>query len=283
MNVVSVPSAVHTDYFKWQLEFLWYGHQKQYGESAKNKLFAVVAKRNTAKDDIIETLQWDTTAPCQMVDSFFDQFKNDSRVDGNNAIHQPLNIALAALAAVNKFSDDTILEVMDCDLVHFRPHPNIEVKDGELIVWTSCENWFLKSLSTHKYMMDIYTKGNTKHYIGGFVPIIGTVKTFKQILPDWIDILIHMNTLKHTREVMWWNCMYAFNAACERQQINMIDKKLCYVPAIDPILDTNYIAHYSCDNRFHKYSYPNISTTKFLQNEFYSLAHEWLNHKKLAR
>lgn len=283
LNIVSVPSAVHTDYFKWQLEFLWYGHQKQYGDKAKDKLFAVIAKRNHPQDEICETLKWETSAPHVMVDSFFDHFKEDKRVVGSNAIHQPINIPLAALAACNHFDDDVVLEVMDCDLVHFKPHPDIEVKDDSFIVWTSCENWFLKSLSDHKYMMDIYTGGKTDYYLGGFVPIVGKVRTFKKILPDWFDILLHMNTLQHTKEVMWWNCMYAFNAACERQKVTMIDGQLCYVPAIDPIKPTNYIAHYSCDSRFHKYSFPNINTGKFLQNEFYGLAHEWLNSKHLAR
>ena len=283
MNIITVPSAVHTDYFKWQLDFLWYGHKKQYGGEAKNKLFAVIAKRNHPGDEICNELQWETDAPHIMVDSFFDHFKEDKRVNGANAVHQPINIPLAALAATQNFPDDAVLEVMDCDLVHFKPHPDVTVEDGKFIVWTSCENWFLKSLSDNRYMMDVYTGGSNKYYIGGFVPIIGTVKTFKQVLPDWIDILIHMNTLQHTKEVMWWNCMYAFNAACERQKIHMEDREFCYVPAIDPIKESNYVAHYSCDSRFHKYSYPNINTGKFLQNQFYSLAHEWLNARHLAR
>lgn len=283
MNIVSVPSAVHTDYFKWQLEFLWYGHKKLYGDAAKDKLFAVIAKRNHPNDSVQETLQWDIDAPHLMVDAYFDHFKGESRIDGKNAIHQPINIPLAVLSATKKFSDDTVLEIMDCDFVHFRPHPDVLIQDGQLIVWTSCENWFLKSLSTNRYMMDIYTGGKMEYYIGGFVPVLGTVRTFKKILPDWLDILIHMNTLKHTREVMWWNCMYAFNAACERQKISMEDRGYGYTPAVDALQDTHYVAHYSCDNRFHKYSYPNINTSNFLQNEFYNLAHEWLNSKKLAR
>lgn len=280
MRLVTVPSAVHNDYFKWQLDLLWYGHKKAYGEQAKEKLFACVAKRNWPNEPVNETCQWETDAPVHMVDVFFDHFKNDKRVDGWNGLHQPLNIPLAVKAATENLPDDVLLEVLDCDLVHFRPHQDIEIDHDEMLVCDIYEKWHLESKGKYKSVMDIYTGGDANYYNGGFVPLIASVKTFKKILPDWISILHHFNTLKYTTNVLWWGGMYAMNAACERNKVKMTGKNLCYIPHVNEFSEEQHIAHYCCDHLFNKRQFPNIDQSTFKDNQFYKLVSEWIGQRK---
>lgn len=279
MKVVTVPIAAHTPYFEWQLDLLWYGHRKAYGEDAKNRLLACVAKRNTPDEPVVETCHWNTTAPILMFDVFFDHFKGDKRVNGNSVLQQPLNTPLAVQAACNVLSDETLIEVLDCDLVHFKPQPYFELAHDKMLVCDLYETWHLKSKGKYKSLMDIYTNGQSQYYNGGFVPMVASVKTFKKLLPDWFSIQHHFNSLKYTDNVLWWAAMYALNAACERNHVEMIGRDCCYIPPANQFSNSQYITHYCCDDRFNKRKFPNVDRSKFLDNPFYSLVSEWLESR----
>ena len=70
--MITVPVAVHKDFFKWQLSLFWHNQKLIYNERAKDKTCAIIIKRNHPEDKKIETLEWDTDIPHMMCESFFD-------------------------------------------------------------------------------------------------------------------------------------------------------------------------------------------------------------------
>lgn len=269
--MISIPVAVHQPSFKWQLDLFWYNHQQTYGSLAAEKAMAIVIKRNDPSTPKIEKLQWDLTIPHRMCESFFDYYNDDTPL---NAV--PLNIQVGLLQIINMFDDDQIIEVLDCDMAHIRHHPFLTIRDDQLIVDDIYEAWHLKSLSTHKSVIDIYFENGGRFYNGGFVPIIGKVRTFKKILPEWIAI--HKDIAKkYTGSINWWAGMYALQAACEKKKVRMLAEDWCYIPSVNTIKDSHYIVHYSCSQNFDKKKYPNIDTSRFEKNLFFDRLRSWPN------
>lgn len=276
--MISVPVAVHIDLFKWQLDLFWFSHKEMYGANAKDKIHAVIIKRDEATDDKHETLEWDTDVPHSMCEAFYDV---DSSIDPTNGLAKPLNIQLGLLQIINTFDDEQVIEVLDCDMFHMRPHPDIFIRDNELIVFDLYEPWHLKSLSTNKNVIDIYFENGGRFYNGGFVPIIGKVKTFKRILPEWIAVHKHILQRKLDHRLKWWGGMYALQAACEKKKVRMRAEEYCYVPNINQMQESHYICHYSCDQRFDKKKYPDIDVSTFENNIFYQRLLDWPNFLKV--
>jgi hypothetical protein len=180
------------------------------------------------------------------------------------------------LQVLHTFDDEQTIELLDCDLFHFKPHPEISVQDDELYVSDIYERWHLKSLSDHRNVIEKYFENGGDYYNGGFVPIIGKVRTFKKIIGDWITI--HWDILKcdWSENIKWWAGMYALQAACEKARVKMIAKDYCYIPGVYDLSPDHYIAHYCCDGqRFNKKAFPNIEIKTFEDNEFYRRLLKW--------
>ena len=105
--MISVPVAVHSGLFKWQLDLFWHNHKLTYGESAIDKALAIVVKRNKPHENKIETLKWDIDIPHVMCESFFDYL-----TPAPNEKNVPLNIQTGLKQIIDRFSDDQIIEVM---------------------------------------------------------------------------------------------------------------------------------------------------------------------------
>lgn len=270
--MISIPIAVHTKKFKWQLDFFWYNHKTTYGDLAKNKALAVIIKRNHPNDEKIEKLEWDIDIPHVMCESFFDYISPS--LSWKNV---PLNIQVGLKQIIDRFNDDEVIEILDCDMCHIRHHPFINAKDNCLIVDDIYEPWHLKSLSKNRHVIDIYFENGGRFYNGGFVPIIGKVKTFKKILPEWIAV--HLDISKRYNNIddriNWWAGMFALQAACEKNKIRMIAEDLCYVPNINSLKDNHYITHYSCAKNFDKKKYPDIDIAQFEHNLFFDRLRSW--------
>ena len=271
--MISIPVAVHKDFFKWQLNLFWHNQKKIYKNDCMDKTFAVIIKRNHPQETKVEAMNWDMDVPHMMCESFFDYISPEL-----NPKNVPLNIQVGLKQVINKFEDDQILEVLDCDMVHIKTHPEINIKDDQLIVNDLYESWHLHSLSKNKHVVDIYFKNEGQFYNGGFVPIIGNVKTFKKILPEWIDVHIDISKrfLGKSDSIHWWAGMFALQAACEKNKVTMIAKDWCYFPGINKISENHYIAHYSCSKIFDKKLYPNIDIAKFENNIFFNQVKDWL-------
>ena len=282
--MISIPVAVHNNVFKWQLDLFWFNHKQTYGEDAKNKAYAIIINQDNLNDVKYNHCEWDIDIPHQMCDPFFDFINVDRNVNcynGDIKLLKPLNIQSGLLQIIDNFDDEQIIELIDCDMFHFKPHSTININDDELLVSTLYEPWHLLSLSTNKSVIEPYFKNDGKYYNGGFVPIIGKVKTFRKLLWDWIDIHNKISNIKFVdNNFIWWAGMFSLNAACERNKITMIDNDVCYIPQLIHLIDTHYIGHYSVDDIFNKRQYPNVDLNKFLDNDYYNRIRNWIESIK---
>jgi hypothetical protein len=276
--MLTIPVAVHNDYFKWQLDLFWHTHKQIYGDMAYAKFLAIVIKRNFPHEPKIDEMQWGMDVPHVMCESSFDMLGD---IDTSSIMFLPLNIQIGLLQLLPKLNDDEVIEVLDCDMLHIRPHPDIFVRDNELLVDDIYEPWHLKSLSEHRNVIEMYFENGGRFYNGGFVPIIGTVRTFKRIMFEWISVHKHILTRELPEKVRWWAGMYALQVACEKKKVRMRAEDYCYAPGVNDLSPSHYIAHYSCDVRFDKKSYPDIDVSKFEDNVFYNRLRSWPNFLKV--
>lgn len=274
-SMISVPIAVNMDYFKPQLELLWFSHKATYGEdAAREKLLAVIVKRNTVAEPRKDFCEWAHNIPHVMVEAYF-----DARKDLMKEAYLPINIQVGLSQVIVDFDDEQVIEVLDCDMFHFEPHPDLTVEDDELIVTDLYEDWHLRSLTDHRDVIAPYFKNEGNYYNGGFVPIIGKAKTLKRILPDWIELHKLITDAQSDDNLQWWAGMYSLQAACENNAVQMRAMDLCYVPSLNELNDNHYIAHYSVDQKFNKKNWPTVDVSSFEDNKFYNRVVEWMRHE----
>jgi len=276
-TMISVPIAVNNNHFRMQLELFWFNHKVTYGESAaREKLRAVIVKRNTVGEQPKDICEWAGDIPHVMADAFF-----DVRKDLTNPVLCPINIQLGLSQVIAAFDDEQVIEVLDCDMFHLRPHPDLTVEDDDLIVADIYEEWHLRSLTDHKNVIEPFFKNGGNYYNGGFVPIIGKAKTFRKILPVWIELHKLIVKAQSDGQLQWWAGMYSLQAACENNAVRMRAMDLCYVPGINALNDDHYIVHYSVDHRFNKNAWPDIDVGSFEENEFYTRVLAWMRQEKM--
>lgn len=273
--MISVPCAVHNDYFKWQLQLFWYNHKKVYGGDAYNKAHAIIIKRNEIFQKSVDNCEWNIDVPHTMCDPYFDY---DTKLSGMNGFFKPMNIQIGLKQIIKNFDDEEVLEILDCDMFHLKPAPMLEVGDSELYVCDLYENWHLQSLSYRNYVIaPLIQTNHSIFYNGGFVPIIGKVKTLKKILNTWIDV--HTRIVvdnKDDRHVKWWAGMYALQVACQNREVQMKAFNGCYIPNLNTITPDHYIVHYSVDPVFKKSHGPyRLDCNTFPDNVFYNAVKEW--------
>jgi hypothetical protein len=277
MKMISIPVAVHTDIFKIQLDLFWFNHQLTYGADATERALAIIIKRNYASETPHDYLKWPIDVPHIMCESVLDSLPPSKGVRNLGYVALPLNIQIGLSQILHTMDDEQLIELLDCDMFHFRSAPPMSVGDNELIVCDLYEKWHLKSLTDNKYIIESYFKNEGRYYNGGFVPIIGKVKTFRKILTDWIDL--HLDILQQEHDantINWWAGMFALQAACERNGVIMCARDMCYIPLLNQLQDSHYSCHYSVDSRFNKKTYPNIDVSTFEQNKYYDRLLLWL-------
>jgi hypothetical protein len=276
--MISVPIAAHIKYFEWQIDLFWYCHKKLYNEKAYKKALVTVCKRNFYWETKKENLLWNTDVPHIMTDSFFDFVgaKINHKDFRGFTEYLPINIQYSLLQCIDRFHNDDIIELLDADMFHFKPHPPFEPRQNEVIVADIYENWYLKSRTSNRIVLTKYLKGIKHQYNGGYVPIIARVSTFKKILQDWIRI--HVDILSRNfvdNKIYWWAGMYSFQAACALHNVKMIAMDLVYVPSVNHWNQNHYITHYSGADNFPKRIFPRINPDKFESNTAFDLIKEW--------
>jgi hypothetical protein len=277
--MISMPIAVCAGNFWLQLDLFWFQHKKIYGYNATRKALALIVNKNYPTDIKQEKLPWDIDVPYAMVDSCF-EFLNFEKLEDTTLV--PLNIQSALIQVLNNFDDDEVIEVLDCDMFYLKKHPELNVKD-EIIVSDVYENWHLKSLTNHKWVIDPFLSQNHGKYNGGFVPIIGKAKTFKKIAVDWLQL--HKKIFQSTTspDFKWWSGMYSLQVACANNHVEMRNEDLVYCPGYNELKPWHYISHYCCDTKFNKkiiWKIDDVSTEKFDDNVFYNAVVDWLKARK---
>lgn len=272
--MITIPIAVYNNLFEWQLNLFWHQHKLIYGNEAQNKSIAVVIKRNTSKENKIDSVDWDINIPINLCESYFDYLNiNEDRY------LLPLNIQIGLAQTLNMIDDNKTIELIDCDMFHIKKHDDIKIKENEFYVCDIYENWHLFSKNKNFKLIKKYLKENKVLYNGGFVPIVGLCKTFKKIINDWI--LVHKNMVLNDNNehlIKWWSGMYSFQVACQNNNVKMISKDYCYIPEINNISDYHHICHYSVDKFFNKKTFPKINTSNFLDNSYYNSIISWYNN-----
>lgn len=240
--MISVPIVVYNNSFKWQLDLFWFKQKQLYGiEKAKLNTKAVIIKRNKKEEKQIEKYEWNE------IDIPFILVNGVSELYNESLNLLPLNIQLGLEEILKEYNDDEVIELLDGDMFHLEKRNYSGLQHDIILCDTIYEDWHLKSLSNHKNIIDIYFENNGRYYNGGFVPIIATVKTFKKIMYEWKAIHVDICKRDWNNNLKWWAGMYALQAACEKNKVQMVALNNCYIPPINTI-ENKTIAHYSVDD-----------------------------------
>lgn len=273
--MLSIPVAAHTELFRWQLSLFWFAHAKHYGPQAASRVRAAVVSRNTDADPVINEVQWTTRCPTVLCRPFFELLNMPY---SGSAV--PLNIQAALLQMLPMLDESQVIEVMDCDMFHLRP-TNYSVDHDMLLVDAVYEPWHLLSLSTNRHVIAPYFENGGRYYNGGFVPLVGTVRTFRRLMYEWIAV--HQDILRRdfgaqSKDCYWWAGMFALQAACEKARVTMVDVRRTYIPPVNELLAEHDVVHYSVDPLFRKSMFPHTALNTAPDNAFYSTVRQWLPH-----
>lgn len=281
---ISIPVAVANEHFKWQLELFWYRHKKVYGMDAKNRAKAIIIERNKPSQEIPKEFGWSLDIPFETVLPYFDY-----RPEFSNLQLVQSNVQLGLRQILHTFDDEDVLELLDCDLFHMKPHPTIIVGDDELYCDTVYENWHLKATTDNNYVISPYFE-NGGECNGGFVPIIAKVKTFKKIIEEWVNVNVDIVKRDLSSNITWWSAMYALQAACEKANVKMLNFNNCYIHGITEEKEEQYICHYSVDgeyihknNKKHLFSKENLQNCKNSKLQYANQFGEWLEQSGYVR
>lgn len=272
--MITIPVAVNIPVFKWQAELWWWNHQKTYGPKAVDKGCLLIIDKNYKHETPLDNI-WYQNIPHQEAKGVWSDL-----VPGINPnLCMPLNIQIGLRQILGNFDDNSVLELTDCDLFHFKQHPEMSLPEDSMYVCDLYEKWHMFTLTKNRHVIDPYFENNGKYYNGGFVPIIAHAKTFKKIIYEWEAI--HRDILKRDlpNDIKWWAGMFALQAACEKAKIQMIAKDWCFIPPANRLSSTHYTYHYSVDKIFNKRTFPSIDTEIFPNNECYNRIKEWHNLK----
>lgn len=281
--LISIPVADYNDDFRWQLELFWFAHRRVYGAEAPARVNAIIMKRNDIWEPPIRVLNWNTDIPHTLCSPFFDIAKprpDATLMHTKLALGFPLNIQIGLAQILPQFDDEQLLEVLDCDMLHFRPCPIQTIGEGQLFACDVYEQWHLFSLSRYREIIAPYFENGGQYYNGGFVPIIARASTFRRILPEWIAVHIDILRRPIDEAVQWWAGMYALQAACEKARVQMISADCCYVPKLNQVVDSHYVGHYCIDEKFNKRTFPNIDVTALGDDPFYQMIRAWLRDRR---
>jgi len=268
--MISIPVAVNNATFQWQVDLWWWNHQQTYGRGAADKACLIVIDKNYSHEPDAAT-DWLAQVPHVLCTGTWlaPAHRDEPWLD------LPLNIQLGLRQVIDFFGDDDVLEVNDCDLFHFRPHPAIEVGDDMLLTCDLYERWHLNSLTSNRGYIEPYFENGGGYYNGGFVPIIGKARTFKRILYEWEAVHRDLLARPYETSIHWWSGMFALQAACEKARVTMVGRDWCYIPGHNPLQDSHYIGHYSVDRYFPKGNFPHIDASRFPSNDYYHRLRAW--------
>ena len=273
--MISVPIATNDIAFRNQLSIFWDNHKLIYGDNAYKKAHAIIVSQNYPEQEKIGHDEWSLDIPSTVVEPYWSYLKRE-----NSNLLLPINIQVGLSQIIDKFEDDEILELIDCDMFHLREYKEQEVNENEFLVCEIYENWHLKSNSDSYGVIENFLDKDQSGYNGGFVPIIGYVKTFKKILKYWTNMHLQVFDSTDERLTKWWSGMYSFQVACANHGIKMKAIDNCYVPGVNELKENHHIAHYCCDTVFDKKKElrkpDKFDYSGFPNNYFYDRVKDWM-------
>lgn len=265
-EIISLPTAVNTRQFEWEVSLWDYG-LKRHGA----KGVALLVDRNLPADARRDD-KWIEVYPHLRVSGVADRHPRA------RTVWVPLNIqyALQQFLEVSPYADTQLLEVIDCDVVQIGPYVATDPGNDALIACDLYEDWHLHSRTSNQRVIAPYFEHGGGFYNGGFVPIVLRQGVLRKILPEWIAC--HIDMLQRDGmgvDLKWWAGMYALQAACEKNRIQMLDHGSTYIPGLMQYQPHHSHAHYCIDGVFDKHRYPGLSWASFPSNPFYELVRAW--------
>ena len=232
----------------------------------------------------VDKIDWGLTLPYKMVESVYDLITINNKFDSK--IYIPINVFTSAKQIIDSLEDNTLVEIIDADLVHLKPYPQNyhNIKDDEVITDNFYEKWHMHIStpdSINRHVINEFLLHNEEGYMNGGFNVIGKVKTLKKIMNDII-----LYSIKVTEKMIginnhsWWCAMYGLNIACHNNKIKMINGDNCYYPGINNLQENHYIAHYISEKIYDKRNIPNVDIEKLPDNIFYNAAKEYLETYK---
>jgi|TARA_R110000796_G_scaffold179503_1_gene296037 hypothetical protein len=274
--MISIPIAVAIDYFKPQISFFQFQHLEVYKDKAQEMAFIPIIKYNHFNEPAVEDVDWHMKLPYKMVNSVYDY------IDSDKQWHIPINVFTAAKQIIETLNDDDVVEIMDADLVHLKPHPEYydHLPYDVVIADATYEDWHMhisKPDSQNRMVISDYLTHSDEGYMNGGFNVIGRVKTIKGIIDDVILYSKLVTEKEKGNQHSWWCAMHGLNIACHNHKIKMIDGGNCYYPNVNTLKEQHYLAHYSCDPMFDKHKILNLNTNQFPNNLFYNQAKKWIS------
>jgi hypothetical protein len=274
--MISIPVAVATPHFKWQISLFEYQHFKVYGDDAKNKAIIPIVKRNFKYQEKIEDVDWGLQLPYRMVESVLDLYDLDEE------IYIPSNCYTAIKQILDEIDDDECIEILDADMPHIKPYNGYIPNHNEILADDRYEPWHMHIANedgVNRHIIEKYLTHKDNQYMNGGSNIIARASTMKQIIDDVIDVSLKIGIEHKGTNHSWWQCMYGINVACHNNRIKMISKDNCYFPNINELSNNHHIVHYSCDPIFNKSQFPLINLKDFPNNAFYNAVKSWIYEK----
>lgn len=273
--MISIPCAVPAEPFKRQISFFQYQHNHVYGSLAKEKAIIPIVRYNHYGEKPIESIDWDFSLPYKIVNSVHDF------VDGTETGYLPINVFTAAKQIIENLPDEEVVEIIDADLVHLRPYPEIYDNIGyDLVIADNIyEDWHMhisKPSGSNRGIINKYLTHNENLYMNGGFNVIGRVKTIKLLMDDIIKYSSLITKEHLGTNHSWWCAMYGLNISCHNNRVKMVNGNNCYYPSVNNLEENHYIAHYSVDGIFNKHKMPNLNISNFPNNLFYNQAKKWI-------
>lgn len=274
--MITVPIAAPTRVFQWQISLFQFAQRTVYGEhDAQQRSRILIVDRN-AHAPIVTDVTWDMRLPYQLV-------------RGIHAILPPTdthehfvvaNVFFALRDVLLSWHDETVLCITDADVVPLQRYAGPLPDDTSIITCNYYEDWHMRCSRPEKENFIVaypYLTHHEYHYMdGGFVPVLIRVKTLKRIIDDVVQTTLELVRAQQGKPFGWWAQMLALQIVCHNHRIRCLGFDNTYFPGVNQYHPTrHYFAHYSCDPKFRKSTFPNHNVAHFPDDAFYRIVRQW--------
>lgn len=273
--MITIPVAAPNDLFKWQISLFqfaqrWvYGNHKSFYES-----LVLIVDRNS-HTTIVNDIDWDLKLPYRIVPGIHSILDESNK----HPYFSAANLFFSLKKILNDFSNNEIICIVDADVIPLKPYDGLLPGDDTVITCNYYENWHMKCSRPDKENYNVvepYLKHDTHEYMdGGFVPILIKNSTLKRIIDEIVELSLEIIKKYLYSPFGWWGQMWAFQIVCHNHRIKCIGQDNTYFPNINNLENNHFFAHYSCDPKFKKASFPNHNVGDFPHNDFYEIIRKW--------
>jgi hypothetical protein len=274
--MITIPIAVPNKLFQWQASLFQFAQEKVYGPLAYDNSRIVIVKQNHHNHPLVNDVNWDLRIPYFMVDSIYQANPHLSHI-----YNVAVNVLYGVKQILQEIPGDQVINIIDCDVIPLRPYTGPLPQENEMICCDYYNPWHMKLLpgeENYPVIEPYLTHDNHQYMNGGFVPMMIRKNTLAKVIDDAIEFSLKVVKENEDNPKGWWAAMFGLNAALHNHKVKMISQDNCYFPHMNEYdAEKHYWAHYSCDPKFHKGSFPNLNFKEFPHNPFYDMIRLWMH------